>query len=111
MNSLTPLDKYSDGEPVEIPVEKLVEKSANLKTNYKDLKKRYELAERMVWAKLPTWKRSTIIECKVTGVYDNRIFDEYSKEIVALAENEDTVLSENYPPVPHLSVEKIPLTK
>jgi len=99
----------------EKPIEKSVEetKSNGLPTNYKDPKKRYELAERMVWAKLPLWKRQTIIKCKVNGTND-RIFDEYAHEIAIIAENESVVLTEtSYPPVPHLSVDKKPevLTK
>jgi len=105
MNSLTPLDKYSDGEPKEIGTEK-----SALKTNYKDPKKRYELAERMVWAKLPDWKKQVIIKCKVEGIENDRVFNEYAHEIATLAENESTVLSETYPPVPHLGVDKKPAT-
>lgn len=81
-----------------------------VKTNYKDFKVRYALATRMVWAKLPAWKKQIVIECKVTGV-NHRIFNEYAHEIAELADNETAVLSDTYPPVPHISCEQISLTK
>lgn len=104
MNSLTPLDKYSDGVPREIGTGEPA-----LKTNYKDLKKRYELAERMVWAKLADWKKQIIIQCKVKGVENDRVFNEYAHEIALLAESDSAVLSDTYPPVPHLGVDNKPV--
>jgi hypothetical protein len=104
MNSLTPLDKHSDGEPKVIGTGEPA-----LKTNYRDPKKRYELAERMVWSKLPGWKKATIIECKVKGIENDRIFNEYAHEIAMMAECESIVLDEKCPPVPHLSVENRPV--
>lgn len=91
------------------------ENSDPLKTNYKDPKKRYELSERMVWAKLPQWKKDVIIKGKLTDRLDDRIIDEYAHEIAKLAENETVVLSENLPPVPSFTLKgkhsiPIPLT-
>jgi uncharacterized protein with von Willebrand factor type A (vWA) domain len=97
MKELTPLAKYSDGQPREIVPE--------LKTNYKDPAKRYELAERMIWSKIPRWKQTIIVQCKLTGRLEGeRILDEYAHEIVCLAESEAT-LNDKLPPVPAFTLE------
>lgn len=95
------LEKYSDGEPLDITME-------GLRTNYKDMKKRFEMAERFVWSKLPDWKRAIISRCKATGgaegpMGNDRVFNEYSHEIAQLAENEKAILSGDLPPVPEVS--------
>ncbi len=76
----------SDGEP-------------ELKTNYKSLAKRYELAERQVWSKTPDWKRKVIVDCKINET-DDRIFNEYAKEIRLLAEDDSVKFSDSLPEVP-----------
>ncbi len=63
----------------------------------------------MVWAKTANWKKHVIIECKVLGK-DDRIYDEYAKEIRLLAEHDGAILSETYPPVPHFAADKKPAT-
>ena len=76
-----------------------------LQTNYKDLAKRYELAERMVWANTSNWKRGVIVRCKLTGRFDGeRLLDEYAHEIVQLAEGE-SILNDKLPPVPAFTLE------
>lgn len=76
-----------------------------LQTNYKDLAKRYELAERMVWDKTSNWKRGVIVRCKLTGRLEGeRLLDEYAQEIVQLAEG-TAVLSDKLPPVPAFTLE------
>jgi hypothetical protein len=76
-----------------------------LQTNYKDAAKRYELAERSVWARTPNWKRAVIVKCKLTSRLDGeRLLDEYAHEIMQLAEGE-TVLSDKLPPVPAFTLE------
>ena len=76
-----------------------------LQTNYKDPAKRYELAERAVWSKTPSWKKSVIVQCKLTSRIDGeRILDEYAHEIVSLAESE-AVLDDKLPPVPAFTLE------
>src|ERR1035437_8555525 len=99
MKELTPLAKFSDGQPVEIIPE--------LRTNYKDVAKRYELAERMVWASEPNWKKAVIVKCKLTGnLTGERILDEYAHEIVQLAEGDrDISQAESLPPVPAFTME------
>jgi len=107
-----PLDKFADGAPITIGPE------AELKTNYKDPVKRYELAERVVWSQTPTWKQKVIASCKLAGKkyipYDktaktgitggakqDRILDEYAKAIVSLAESDAKLDKANaLPPVP-----------
>src|SRR5438105_1539079 len=104
-----PLAKYSDGEPLEI--------GGELKTNYKDPKKRYELAERFAWARLSPWKRQVVSNCKATGGANgpngqDRIFTEYCQEIVALAENEKTIFTgaDELPPAPEVTTPETSLT-
>lgn len=80
-----------EGESVEI--------GSELKTNYRDFAKRYELAERQVWANTPPWKRAVIIDCRVNDTND-RIFDEYAKEIRLLAEDESVKFDLDLPAVP-----------
>ena len=90
---------FGSGQPLKLKPD------AELKTNYKDPAKRYELAERMVWDKTPNWKRAVIVKCKLTGKLEGeRLLDEYAHEIVSLAEG-DAVLSDKLPPVPSYSFE------
>jgi hypothetical protein len=111
MNKNTsPLAKYSDGVP-------LTANGDYLKTNYKDPKKRYELAERLVWAKLPDWKKEVVAKCKATGGADgpngnDRIFTEYFHEIVQLAENDKTDFAgvEELRPAPEVTTPETSLT-
>jgi len=107
----SPLEKYSDGKPLACDI------GTELKTNYKDPKKRYELAERIVWAKLPDWKKEVVAKCKSTGGADgpngnDRIFTEYFHEIVQLAENEKTDFKgvEELRPAPEVTTPETSLT-
>jgi hypothetical protein len=93
-----PLSQFSDGHSVPIVP------GAELKTNYKDIKKRYELAERVVWSKTPKWKQHVIASCKLAKKED-RILDEYAKEIVTLAESDDKLdRAGALPPVPSFDI-------
>jgi hypothetical protein len=59
-----------------------------MRTNYKDIKKRYELADIYLYSLLPSWKKSIINECRLTKQYDNdRIFDEFIQSIITTAED------------------------
>ncbi len=99
MNNPTPTDEPRLTEaPEETPV---------LKTNYKSMAKRYELAERMIWAETPPWKRHVIIECRVTGKEDS-LYDDYARSIRILAEDENAKLNEKCPPVPNFYADKKP---
>jgi hypothetical protein len=89
---ISPMAHMSDGEPQE-------EIGIQLKTNYKNMARRYELAERLVWSKTPSWKQSVIIDCRINET-DDRIFSEYAKEIRILAEDESVKFSDNLPEVP-----------
>jgi hypothetical protein len=87
---------------------------SELKTNYKDAAKRYELAERQVWAKLPNWKKAVVMDCRKSDSADrntNRIFSEYATDVIELAES-SVALDESLPSVPipkrNLSVEAEP---
>ena len=97
ISGVSPLSHHSDGEPKEIGKVKVVNEP--LKTNYKSLPKRYALAEKQVWSKLPPWKRTVIVDCKTNGT-DDRVFREYAQEIISLAECEKTVFDETLPEVP-----------
>lgn len=88
---ISPLNHLSDGEPKEIGTE--------LKTNYRSMAKRYELAERQVWSITPDWKREVIINCRINET-DDRIYREYAKSIYLLAEDESIKLDDDLPAVP-----------
>ena len=88
-----PLEKFSDGTPIVIG-------EAELKTNYKDAAKRYELAERVIWSQTPKWKQHVIASCKLAKK-DDRILDEYANAIMLLAESDDKLdKAESLTPVP-----------
>jgi hypothetical protein len=73
-----------------------------LKTNYKDAAMRYLLAERQVWAKLPDWKKHTVVDCRKKDweeVKYDRILSEYNTAVISLAES-STVLDDTLPAVP-----------
>jgi hypothetical protein len=91
---ISPLNHLSDGEPVD-----KIGSGDKLKTNYKDMAKRYELAERAVWAKCSKFKRQVIIDCRINGT-DDGMFTDYANDIRKLAENEDNKLDDNLPEVP-----------
>ena len=75
-----------------------------LKTNYKDPSKRYEMAERVIWSKTPPWKRNVIAHCKLAKAED-RILDEYAQSIVTLAESSDLLKNaSSLPPVPSFNL-------
>lgn len=78
-------------------------KDEALKTNYKDLARRYELSERMVWDKTANWKRAVIVKCKLANKED-RLLTEYVQEVIYLAETE-AVLNDKLPPVPAFTLE------
>ena len=89
---ISPLNHHSDGEPIE-------EIGATLKTNYKNMAKRYELAERAVWAKCSAFKRKIITDCRINGTDDGMLTD-FANDIRKLAENEDNKLDDSLPEVP-----------
>lgn len=76
-------------------------------TEENPFKKRYELAERTVWAKLPNWKKDAIIKSKLTGNLNSHILDEYAREIIRLADSED-VLTDKLPAVPSFTLKGKP---
>lgn len=89
--------KFSDGYPMD---------KAELKTNYKDPAKRYELAERIVWSQTPGWKRNVIASCKLAKKED-RILDEYAAAVASLADSEAKLdKAESLPPVPSFDLSK-----
>ena len=91
---ISPLSHHGDGELIEE-----IGKETKLKTNYKSMAKRYELAERLVWSKTPRWKQEVIIECKINET-DDRLLREYVKEIYQLAEDDSVKFSDSLPEVP-----------
>ena len=88
---ISPLNHLSDGETKEI--------GTTLKTNYKNMAKRYELAERAVWAKCSPFKRKIITDCRINGTDDGMLTD-FANDIRKLAENEDNKLDASLPEVP-----------
>lgn len=104
---VSPLSNHSDGEPKEIG--KVTVVNEPLKTNYKSLPKRYALAEKQVWSKLPRWKRTVIVDCRANDT-DDRVYCEYAREIISLAECEGTVFDESLPEVPAVK-SKVETTK
>jgi hypothetical protein len=90
---------FKDGEPKVIGAEQL-------KTNYKDPAKRYELAERVIWSKTPKWKQQVIASVKLAKKED-RILDEYAQKIIELAESDATLdKADQLPPVPSFDLSK-----
>jgi hypothetical protein len=57
-----------------------------MKTNYKSMAKRYELADQYILATLPAWKRATVIECRKLKEA-SRILDEFAQSVASLAED------------------------
>jgi hypothetical protein len=53
--------------------------------------KRYMLASQKVWDDLPAWKRGVIDECVMADKWDDRVFDEYAKSTIELAESEEEI--------------------
>lgn len=73
-----------------------------IKTNYKDMAKRYALSERVVWAKFPDWKKQAVIDCRKKDweeVKYDRILSEYNADVISLAES-STILDDTLPAVP-----------
>lgn len=99
-SGVSPLNHHSDGEPKEIGKGNVKVVNGPLRTNYKDLPTRYALAEKQVWSKLPLWKQKVIVDCKATGFEKDRVYDEYVKEIISLAECSNTKFDESLPDVP-----------
>lgn len=64
-----------------------------MKTNYKNMAKRYKLADIYLLEQLPNWKKSAIIECRKTNE-PCRFLDEFVKEVIKLAENFDVEISQ-----------------
>jgi hypothetical protein len=58
-----------------------------MKTNYKDISKRYELADLYLFNQLPSWKKLIITECRSIKEYNNRIFNDFIQEIIKTAED------------------------
>ena len=102
MTQLTELEKNSDGQPKEIVPQTTTPRQSIVSQN-NDMARRYNLSERLVWSKLPNWKRAVIIKCKLTNRND-RILDDYAQEIIMLAETK-TILPDNLPPVPPFTFE------
>ena len=71
-----------------------------IKTNYKNMAVRYQMAERLVWSKLSDWKKRVVSDCKLSNTHDDRIFSEYVKEIISFAECETTQFDDTLPEVP-----------
>ena len=90
---ISPLNHLSDGETKEI--------GTTLKTNYKNMAKRYELAERAVWAKCSPFKKQIITDCRINGTDDGMLTD-FANDIRKLAENEDNKLDASLPEVPRI---------
>ena len=96
---ISPINHHSkDDEPMIDYVNKRAESQA-LKTNYKNMAKRYELAERAVWAKCSPFKRKIITDCRINGTDDGMLTD-FANDIRKLAENEDNKLDDSLPEVP-----------
>lgn len=94
-----PLSQFSDGQPQTIAI-------TELKTNYKDPVKRYELAERVIWSQTPKWKQQVIASCKLAKKED-RVLDEYAHAVVMLAESDEELdKADKLPPVPSFDLSK-----
>ena len=48
--------------------------------------KAYALAEKKVWDALPPWKKAVVVECRASKNYDDRVYTEFARAIIALAE-------------------------
>lgn len=73
-----------------------------MKTNYVDMQKRYELAERHVWSKLPNWQKEAIQADRIAGK-DTGILDKFTQDIIHLAENINMPLNDVHSPVPEVT--------
>lgn len=62
-----------------------------MKNNLKNLANRYKYADTYLFKNLPTWKQKIIIECRKLNKQD-RILDEFVKEIIKLAESEEILI-------------------
>jgi hypothetical protein len=71
-----------------------------MKTNYKDFAKRYELAEREVWAQTDKHRQAMILDAKKRGDENDGILKEFTRKVVELAEKEDHKFITKHPPVP-----------
>lgn len=70
-----------------------------MKTNYVDMKQRYKLAHRQVWATTPEWKQLAIREHLSNGDTNSRFYNEFIQESIQLAEDTSTELLGIYEPV------------
>lgn len=75
-----------------------------MKTNYKDFAKRYELAEREVWAATDKSRQQIILDAKQRGDEGDGVLVEFTRKVMALAENEDHKFTTQYPPTPKAGV-------
>jgi CRISPR/Cas system-associated endonuclease Cas1 len=70
---------------------------AKMKTNYSDMAKRYELAEKLVWAKLENWQRNAITQDRTEGK-NSSIFQTFSERVIHLAESVHFTAKSEVPP-------------
>ena len=56
-------------------------------------KRRYELASIKVLEKLVSWKRAAVIEDRASGNLNSRVMDEFSKAVVAMAEDDKEIFT------------------
>jgi hypothetical protein len=83
----------------------MTKEKKELKTNYQDPVKRFELAERTIWSQYPEWKRKVVTETRQKQIFNDRILCEFTREVITLAESEIT-LNEKLPPVPTIKQPK-----
>jgi hypothetical protein len=80
-----------------------------MKTNYKDFAKRFELAEREVWAETDKTRQKMILAAKASGKENDAILSEFTKRVIQKAEDESHKFNENLPPVPKATLEQEPI--
>jgi Arc/MetJ-type ribon-helix-helix transcriptional regulator len=56
-------------------------------------KRRYELASIKVLEKMVSWKRCAVIEDRASGNLNSRVMDEFSKAVVAMAEDDKEIFT------------------
>lgn len=73
-----------------------------MKTNYVDMRKRYELAEKHVWNSLAPWKKEAIQTDRQLN-RSTSLLEQFIKDIITIAENPDMPLNDVYPSVPEVT--------
>ena len=79
-----------------------------MKTNYKDMAKRYAAADEYVLSQLPHWKKITVIECRKLNE-TSRILDEFAASVAKLAESEDEIPEKSKPQKKKVDKKKKPV--